>query len=102
MPHHKAKGLLGASLLLFCGNEGHRVFIFGIFQKTQNLQFYEKNLHVDLKVLMAHKTFPELRVASCSKQFIWVMKIPQSLVTNPNDLAVPLQLVEKGRCLGVA
>lgn len=53
MPHHKAKGLLGASLLLFCGNEGHRVFIFGIFQKTQNLQFYEKNLHVDLKVLMA-------------------------------------------------
>ena len=27
MPHHKAKGLLGASLLLFCGNEGHRIIL---------------------------------------------------------------------------
>ena len=46
-----------------------------------------------------HKTFPELRVTSCSKHFIWVMKIPHALVTNPNDLAVPLKLVEKGRYL---
>lgn len=53
MPHCKAKDSWGPVYYCFVEMKGMELSFSEFSRGAKNLQFYEKNLHVDLKVLMA-------------------------------------------------